>query len=175
MPPPKKPAPPLKLEFTTNSLRNTTIAVGNDKFYYEIVTRYWHPNTTKINKLDVESREFKTIAEIEKVPGKNKEPKVRFRKPTSALAKEKEPEGGDEVMDEWIKASDFLKFDPLKPCVYSFSIAFFVSAFTRTRVTDTQHIQWWDRCKRKCSISMEDTQTHVQSESAFFNTHRSHS
>jgi hypothetical protein len=92
MPAPKKADPPHKLEFTTNSLRNNTVAVDTDALYFEIVTRFWHPNLTKINKLDVESRELTTIAEIAKTPGK--EPKVRF---------------GD---GQWVKASEFIRYDP---------------------------------------------------------------
>lgn len=99
MPPPKKADPPHRLEFTTNSIRNTTIAVDTDAFYYEIVTRFWHPNLTKINKLDNETRELKTVAEIERVP--RKETKVRF--------------GGEE--GDWLKASEFMKYDPRRACV----------------------------------------------------------
>jgi len=91
MPPPKKPEPPHKMEFTTNSLRNTTVAVESDSLYFEIVTPFWHPNLTKINKLDIESREFTTVAEITRT---GKEPKVRF---------------GD---GQWLKASEFIKYDP---------------------------------------------------------------
>ncbi|KAI0762525.1 hypothetical protein C8Q74DRAFT_1382628 [Fomes fomentarius] len=66
MPPPSAtPKPPQKLEFTKNSLRNTTLSTGDDSLHFEIVTRYWHPNLTKINKFDMESRELVTVAEIE--------------------------------------------------------------------------------------------------------------
>ncbi|TDL24294.1 hypothetical protein BD410DRAFT_693202, partial [Rickenella mellea] len=91
MPPPQKAEPPHKMELTTNSLRNTTIAVDNDQLYYEIVTRFWHPHITKIRKLDAESQHIETIAELENEPGK--EPRVRF---------------GDE---EWMPASQWLKWD----------------------------------------------------------------
>jgi len=91
MPPSKKPVPPHKMEFTTNSLRNNTLAVDTDALYFEIVTRFWHPDLTKINRLDVESRELTTVAEISRTPGK--EPKVRFG------------EG------EWLKASEFITYD----------------------------------------------------------------
>jgi hypothetical protein len=80
------------MEFTTNSLRNTTVAVDTDNLYFEIVTRFWHPDITKINKLDVESRQFTTIAEISQTPGG--EPKVRF---------------GD---GHWLDSSEFIKYDP---------------------------------------------------------------
>jgi len=94
MPPPAKPKPPHKLELTCNSIRNTTLSVGNDSIYYEIVTRFWHPYLTKINKTDMETREVSTVAEIERAPGK--EAKVRF--------------GGDK--GEWVSAKDFVKYDP---------------------------------------------------------------
>lgn len=55
MPPPAKPPQPLKLTFTTTSLRNVTVATDNDEYYYEIVSRFWESNTTKINRLDSES------------------------------------------------------------------------------------------------------------------------
>ncbi|KIJ18561.1 hypothetical protein PAXINDRAFT_167155 [Paxillus involutus ATCC 200175] len=93
MPPPKKVDPPHKLTFATNSVRNTTFSLNNDKFYYEIVTRFWHPHLTKINKYDYEGRMVTCVAEIESLP--KKEVKVRFNTPDA--------EG------EWIRASDFVK------------------------------------------------------------------
>ncbi|KAI0032152.1 hypothetical protein K488DRAFT_50537 [Vararia minispora EC-137] len=94
MPPPPKPEPPLEMFFTTNSLRNTTLAVDDDTAFFEIVTRFWHPRLTKIFKLDKEAREMTLVAEIERDPGKN--PRVRF--------------GGEH--GEWVSASEFLKWDP---------------------------------------------------------------
>jgi len=94
MPPPAaKPKPPHRLLLTTNSLRNTTLAASDDSIFYEIVTRFWHPHLTKINKTDMESREVTTAAEIERIPGK--EARVRF--------------GGDK--GQWVTATDFLKYD----------------------------------------------------------------
>lgn len=95
MPPPKKVDPPHRVTFATNSVRNTTIALDNDKFYYEIVTRFWHPHLTKINKYDYENRVVTCVAEIESFP--KKEVKVRFNTP--------EAEG------EWVRASDFVRSD----------------------------------------------------------------
>lgn len=96
MPPPQKKAdPPHRLTFATNSVRNTTFSVDNDKFYYEIVTRSWHPHLTKINKHDYENRVVTCVAEIESLP--DKEVKVRFNKPDG--------EG------EWMRASDFVRSD----------------------------------------------------------------
>ncbi|EGO00480.1 hypothetical protein SERLA73DRAFT_181092 [Serpula lacrymans var. lacrymans S7.3] len=95
MPPPKKPDPPHRIQFATNSLRNTTLAVDNDKFYYEIVTRFWHPHLTKINKFDYEARVVTCVAEIEALP--KKEVKVRFNT--------------DESEGPWTKASEFIKCD----------------------------------------------------------------
>ncbi|KAL4260989.1 protein of unknown function DUF6593 [Pleurotus pulmonarius] len=75
----KKADPPLRMEIVANSVRNTTIAVEDDRYYFEVVTRYWHPTTTKINR--------------------GAERRVRFLQPT-----EKGPQLGD-----WINASEFLK------------------------------------------------------------------
>ncbi|KAI5116314.1 hypothetical protein M0805_005522 [Coniferiporia weirii] len=96
MPPPKKADPPHKMVLTTNSLRNTTISVDDDALYYEIVTRFWHPHITKIRKLDTDTQEMVTIAELEREPGK--EPRVRF--------------GGQDA--EWVLASQWLQKEPQK-------------------------------------------------------------
>ncbi|KAI1794245.1 hypothetical protein LXA43DRAFT_884152 [Ganoderma leucocontextum] len=94
MPPPAaKPKPPQKLEFTMNSLRNTTLSTGDDSMYFEIVTRYWHSNLTKINKFDMETRELVTVAEIEGL--QSGQTRVRF--------------GGDK--GQWVSAAEFLKYD----------------------------------------------------------------
>lgn len=90
-----KPPPPHKLTFATNSVRNTTFAEDNNKFYYEIVTRFWHPHLTKINKYDYEARVVNCVAEIEDQP--EKDVKVRFNTPDA--------EG------EWARACDFVKSD----------------------------------------------------------------
>lgn len=92
MPPPARPKPPHKIEMTANSLRNTTFSTEDDTIYYEVVTRFWHPHLTKINKTDMETREVSVAAEIERLPGS--EPRVRF---------------GDK--GDWMSASDFVKFD----------------------------------------------------------------
>ncbi|KAI0059508.1 hypothetical protein BV25DRAFT_1808942 [Artomyces pyxidatus] len=94
MAPPRKADPLHRMVFTTNSLRNTTIAVDDDALYYEIVTRYWHPNLTKIFKLDKEIREMLLIAELERVPGQPA--KIRF--------------GGEH--GEWVSEEEFLRWDP---------------------------------------------------------------
>lgn len=64
MPPPAKPPQPLKLTFTTTSLRNVTIATDNDEYYYEVVSRFWESNVTKINRLDPESGKMIPMAEL---------------------------------------------------------------------------------------------------------------
>lgn len=64
MPPPAKPPQPLKLTFTTTSLRNVTIATDNDEYYYEVVTRFWESSTTRINRLDPESGKMIPKAEL---------------------------------------------------------------------------------------------------------------
>ncbi|KAI0948914.1 hypothetical protein AcW1_008655 [Taiwanofungus camphoratus] len=94
MPPPPKPPPPHKMVLTANSLRNTTLSVKDNTYYYEVVTRYWHPNLTRVIKHDFETRELHPLAEIEGLQGK--QAKVRF--------------GGDK--GDWIPASEFVKFDP---------------------------------------------------------------
>lgn len=90
-----KPPPPHKLTFATNSVRNTTFAEDNNKLYYEIVTRFWHPHLTKINKYDYEARVVNCVAEIEDQP--EKDVKVRFNTPDA--------EG------EWMRACDFIRND----------------------------------------------------------------
>lgn len=88
------------MTLTTNSLRNTTFAVDNDVLYYEVVTRYWHPHVTKINKHDPESTEVETVAELEREPGK--ESRLRFGKD-----------------GEWVSADSWLKKDGQKVYVNS--------------------------------------------------------
>jgi hypothetical protein len=85
-----------RMVFTTNSLRNTTVSVGDDSLYYEIVTRFWHPYLTKIFKLDTDTRELILVAEIEREPGKTV--RVRF--------------GGEN--SEWINEQDFMNWDSQK-------------------------------------------------------------
>lgn len=60
--------------------------------HYEIVTRFWHPHITKINRCDFENLQVDTVAEIERIPGR--EPRVRF---------------GEK--DDWTTASHFVRFD----------------------------------------------------------------
>ena len=69
------------------------MSVQNDTIHYEIVTRFWHPHITKINKADFENIAVQTVAEIERKPGG--EPRVRF--------------GGDK--GEWMSASQFINYD----------------------------------------------------------------
>jgi hypothetical protein len=96
MTPKKTPEGYHRMVFTTNSLRNTTVSVGDDSLYYEIVTRFWHPYLTKIYKLDMDSREMILVAEIEREPDKNV--RVRF--------------GGEH--SEWINEQDVMAWDPQK-------------------------------------------------------------
>jgi hypothetical protein len=83
----------LRMVFTTNSLRNTTVSVEDDTLYYEIVTHSRQPHLTKISKLDADTREMVLVAEIERVPGSTV--RVRF--------------GGDDA--EWINELDFMSWD----------------------------------------------------------------
>jgi len=103
--PPPKPAPPkpYSLTFAKNSIRNTTVSLPNDKFYYEIVTRFWHPHLTKINKFNMEDRQIICAAEIEAVPGQD----VRVRFNTTDVTKV----GGMGGEGEWMSASEFVKAD----------------------------------------------------------------
>lgn len=93
--PPKKPDPPHKMVFTANSVKNTTVAVDSDALYYEVVTRFWHPDITKLNKLDPDSREFETIAEVQRENGKIH--KIRLA-----------------VNNEWVPVTELLKNDDNK-------------------------------------------------------------
>lgn len=104
MPPPAKPRPSHRLSLTTNSLKNTTLSVEDDTIFYEIVTRFWHPHLTKINKTNMETREVYTVAEIEREPGK--EARVRF--------------DGDK--GQWMSAAQFVQYDPERAYVCSIVI-----------------------------------------------------
>jgi hypothetical protein len=83
----------LRMVFTTNSLRNTTVSVEDDTVYYEIVTHFWQPHLTKISKLDAATREMVLVAEIERVPGSTV--RVRF--------------GGEDA--DWTNELDFMSWD----------------------------------------------------------------
>ncbi|KAJ6608409.1 hypothetical protein B0H10DRAFT_1815824 [Mycena sp. CBHHK59/15] len=88
------------MEFATNSVRNTTLAATNDDPYFEVVTRFWHPNLTKINKLDPETGEMHTICEIDKKgSGKAAEVRVRF------VGRSR----------DWMSAEEILKMAPERP------------------------------------------------------------
>ncbi|KZT22201.1 hypothetical protein NEOLEDRAFT_1138340 [Neolentinus lepideus HHB14362 ss-1] len=114
MPPPPKPVPPHRLNFTFNSLRNTTVSLENDTIYYEIVTRYWHPDVTKIFRLDKESRAMNLVARIKGVEKKGKGVMVRFGKePGDGLARgpEDEKERAEGGEGEWISEEGFVNYD----------------------------------------------------------------
>jgi hypothetical protein len=72
MPPPTtaKPAP-LKLSFSTTSLRNVTIATESDEHFYEVVTWDWHAQITKIRRLVPDSVEMEPVAELKKDKAKD--------------------------------------------------------------------------------------------------------
>jgi hypothetical protein len=112
MPPPKKVDLPHKLEFTTNSLRNTTVSVDNDALYYEIVTRFWHPHITKIRKLNGDTMEMVTIAELERFPGKT--PRLRWKSEVEdavEVSRVRKAETQRSVQDQegWISADEWLQ------------------------------------------------------------------
>ncbi|KAJ7090774.1 hypothetical protein B0H15DRAFT_906750 [Mycena belliarum] len=85
-------SPSMIMEFATNSVRNTTVATADDDPYYEVVTRFWHPQLTKINHLDPASRIMTTVCEIDT---KGKEARIRFL----ATGQEKEKDKQGEVQE----------------------------------------------------------------------------
>ncbi|KAJ7853592.1 hypothetical protein B0H13DRAFT_1642859 [Mycena leptocephala] len=98
------------MEFATNSVRNTTIATPNDDPYYEVVTRFWHPHVTKINKLDPTSGAMTTVCEID---NKGKDAKIRFADPEKKT--EKSVKISDSSLGEWMSTEAILKLAPEKP------------------------------------------------------------
>lgn len=133
-----KPKPPHKLHLTTNSLRNTTMSVEDDSIFFEIVTRFWHPHITKINKTDMDSREVNTVAEIERIPGR--EPRIRF---------------GEKA--EWMSATDFVKYDAENQWAVLRSPTF--NVFHSKLV-----FQGWNvRRRKRYHIQMEDPQRKIPS------------
>ncbi|KAJ7187956.1 hypothetical protein C8R46DRAFT_5653 [Mycena filopes] len=102
------PIQPMIMEFATNSVRNTTLATADDDPYYEIVTRFWHPNLTKINKLDPASRKMTTVCEID---NKSKEAKIRF----ASYSQKEKSEKDSPTLGEWISTDEILKIAPVKP------------------------------------------------------------
>lgn len=144
MPPPRKQEPPHLLEFATNSLRNTTISVDNDEHYYEVVTRFWHPETTKIFKLDPESRQLNLVAEIDRL--KSKQPRIRF--------------GGEQ--GRWMEESEFLQWDEGKryvpsqyfPCQFSMRKLNAISWFSEAVFTGAQGVEYrWKSHHRRLQAS----------------------
>lgn len=91
-----------KLHFTSNSIRNTTLANHDDSLYYEVVTRFWHPKLTKINILDPETQALRLVAEIEQITGsKWRYGRYRVRFLNSVT--------NGEEKGRWISDIDFLK------------------------------------------------------------------
>lgn len=91
-----------KLHFTSNSIRNTTLANQDDSLYYEVVTRFWHPKLTKVNVLDPETQIMRLVAEIEQVTGskwRHGRYRVRF---LNSVA-------NGEELGSWISDIDFLR------------------------------------------------------------------
>ncbi|KAI0792684.1 hypothetical protein C8Q75DRAFT_750891 [Abortiporus biennis] len=54
-----------KLVLTTTSLHNVVISNSSDVIYYEIVTPKWEKHTTKISRLDPNTRQFDLIGELQ--------------------------------------------------------------------------------------------------------------
>ncbi|KAJ7223523.1 hypothetical protein GGX14DRAFT_549056 [Mycena pura] len=105
-------APPASmiLEFTTTSVRNTTIATDDDDPYYEVVTRFWHPHITKIRKLDPASRKITTVCEID---NEAKEARIRFL--DEQAASEKAEKAKADEWGEWMPTEVLLRLGPVKP------------------------------------------------------------
>ncbi|KAF7376414.1 hypothetical protein MSAN_00056900 [Mycena sanguinolenta] len=101
------PSKSIVLELATNSVRNNTFAAAEDDPYFEVVTRFWHPNITKINKLDPNTAVMTTVCEIDK-----KEAKIRFLKQDE---KEKYPQDSPIGLGEWLSIETMLKLAPEKP------------------------------------------------------------
>jgi len=85
-----------KLVLTTNSVRNTTFASPDDRYYYEVCTWFWHRNVTKINIHEHDTKLMRTVAEIEKLTAGRF--RVRFK-------------NGEQEFGNWISDIDFLKPD----------------------------------------------------------------
>ena len=85
-----------KLVLTTNSVRNTTFASPDDRYYYEVCTWFWHRNVTKINIHEHDTKLMRTVAEIEKLAAGRF--RVRFK-------------NGEQEFGDWISDIDFLKPD----------------------------------------------------------------
>ncbi|KAJ7902149.1 hypothetical protein B0H14DRAFT_1271656 [Mycena olivaceomarginata] len=102
------PSKSMIMEFATNSVRNTTVATANDDPYFEVVTRFWHPNLTKINKLDPFTGAMNTVCEID---NKEKEAKIRFLD-ENEKENEKHQQGS---LGEWQSTETLLKLAPERP------------------------------------------------------------
>ncbi|KAK7005785.1 hypothetical protein R3P38DRAFT_1717430 [Favolaschia claudopus] len=92
------------MELATNSVRNTTVSTSNDDLYFEVVTRFWHPNLTKINRLDPQTGAMTTVCEIE---NKGKETRIRF---STDIAKDSKY--GKSSLGEWKSVEDILQLAP---------------------------------------------------------------
>lgn len=101
---PDVPPFPQRLEFSTNSVRNTTLATPDDSIYFEIVTRFWHPSITKINKLNPGTRQLNTVAEIERVGLRGGKHGTRHRVRFLKGEEHKTTEFG-----EWMSAEEFVQ------------------------------------------------------------------
>ncbi|KAF8589704.1 hypothetical protein K439DRAFT_1612506 [Ramaria rubella] len=84
MPPPPPPPAPIKLVFTTTSLRNVTIATENDEFYYEIVTPDWDILNTRVRRLDTNTGIMSLVAELKKEDAHSSYAALRFINPEKA-------------------------------------------------------------------------------------------
>jgi len=105
-----------KMWLTTNSVRNTTVSLPDDSVYYEIVTRYWEPSLTKINKVDQYKRKV-PIAQIQ-APAK-RVMRVGTTTASSSINSVEDKEqmeactGTTKVRykGSWINAEEFIKYD----------------------------------------------------------------
>jgi hypothetical protein len=111
-----------KMWLTTNSVRNTTLSLPDDSVYYEIVTRYWEPSITKVNRLIVsnDDRQKVLVAQIREPVSKRIIRLGRYGAPenTPSLTVDEKVqmeacEGTTKVRfrDTWVDAEQLVKFD----------------------------------------------------------------
>jgi len=101
------------------------MSLSDDTVYYEIVTRYWEPTITKINKRVVmnDNKRMVSIAQIHDASPKNLKPKsIAFRiaakdgdRRTAVDDKEQMEALGDGIKvrfkGSWMDVDDFIKYD----------------------------------------------------------------
>ncbi|KAJ7605180.1 hypothetical protein FB45DRAFT_981293 [Roridomyces roridus] len=106
----------MTLELATNSVRNTTFSTSDDDPYYEVVTRFWHPHVTKINKLDLVSGAMNTVCEIN---NEGSDVKIRFASNDPDKITVEPVQRGKKTngppLGEWVSTESILKLAPERP------------------------------------------------------------